>query len=153
MTMVVGAENLARSKAPLPEARVRVAWKVKAMTAPGKPIATCVVQDVSAGGARLSVPPDTSLPDRFSLYLPLRDETHAVEVRWRREDACEVGVAFLNPGEVIAPDAPFQDDFRAEDDVREDPLRAHIKQLEEHIQKLDTRLSTLMERVTRLEFR
>ncbi len=72
--------------------RVRVAWKVKAITAAGAAV-TCTVQDVSDGGARLSVPPEAELPERFHLYFPLRDLSHYVEVRWRKD--AEVGVAFV----------------------------------------------------------
>jgi len=73
--------------------RVRVAWKVKVITASGM-ITTCTVQDVSDGGARLAIPPDAALPDRFHLYYPLRDLSNFVEVRWRKEG--EIGVAFID---------------------------------------------------------
>jgi hypothetical protein len=74
--------------------RVRVSWKVRAITSTSESFVTCVVQDVSSGGARLSVPIDAELPDQFRLHFPLRDITHDVQVRWRGTG--EIGVAFVD---------------------------------------------------------
>ena len=76
--------------------RFRVGWKVKAITASGA-LVSCTVQEVSEGGARLSVPADALLPDCFHVYFPLRDVSHFVEVRWRRD--LEIGVAFMDAQE------------------------------------------------------
>ncbi len=70
---------------------MRVGWKVKAITASGA-LVPCTVQEVSEGGARLSIPADVLLPDCFHVYFPLRDLSHFVEVRWRKD--LEVGIAF-----------------------------------------------------------
>jgi hypothetical protein len=123
-----------------------VAWKVKAIVSPDEPGPTCVVLDVSAGGARLSIPQDCHLPDRFSLYLPLRKETHEVQVRWRDNEASELGVAF------VSPQASGGQGPEVEHAVQIAQLQAHIEHLQEQLQKTDNRVATLMDRVTRLEF-
>jgi hypothetical protein len=130
---------------PQPAEQVRVAWKVKANLGPGEPEVTCVVTDVSTGGARLSVPRDIHLPDHFSLFLPLKNETHQVEVKWRDHETSEVGVAFL-----AGAGTPSSE---AHSEVRVAQLEAHIQHLEEQIHRMDERLTAVMERVTRLEFR
>ncbi|HEX2554895.1 MAG TPA: PilZ domain-containing protein [Microvirga sp.] len=142
--MAATATALSLEESPRSDARVRVAWKVKAIVAPGEPEVTCVVLDVSAGGARLSVPRDVHLPDRFSLFLPLRNETHAVEVKWRDADTSELGVAFR----AETQGAPAGERTEA----RFAQLEAHIQHLEEQIRRTDERLASLLDRVTRLEF-
>ena len=128
------------------ERRVKAAWKVKAITSPEGPHPTCVVEEVSLGGARLLVPQDAHLPARVSLYVPLRDETHEVEVSWRNDEGSEIGVNFLEPNERPAPKSQL------DPAVRIAQLEAHIDHLEEQNRKLENRVNALMERVTRLEF-
>lgn len=127
-----------------PDARVRVAWKVKAILAPDEPEVTCVVLDVSAGGARLAVPRDAHLPDRFALFLPLRNETHDVTVKWRDDDTSEVGVAFAAEAGGSGPSGPSE--------ARVARLEAHVRHLEEQLHRTNDRIDALMERMTRLEF-
>ena len=129
-----------------PNTRVRVAWRVKAILASGEPDIACIVVDVSPGGAKLSVPQDAYLPDRFSLFLPLKNKTYDVELKWRDTDTSEVGVAFLVVDETIEVDG------QSDTDVRIAQLEAHIRHLEEHIQRTDTRVAALMERMVRVEF-
>jgi hypothetical protein len=57
--------NNAPSDAPL-----HVAWKVKALTSPDGPEISCVVLEVSDGGARLSVPANAAALPTASLFSP-----------------------------------------------------------------------------------
>jgi hypothetical protein len=52
----------------------------------------CLIRDISASGARLELSASVTLPDRFDLYLPHRDETSKVQIQWRRDN--QLGVAF-----------------------------------------------------------
>ena len=52
----------------------------------------CLIRDLSSTGARLEFSASVTLPDRFDLYLPHRDETSKVHVQWRR--GSQIGIAF-----------------------------------------------------------
>jgi hypothetical protein len=52
----------------------------------------CLIRDMSTTGARLELSASITLPDRFDLYLPHRDETCKVHIQWRR--GTQIGVAF-----------------------------------------------------------
>jgi hypothetical protein len=52
----------------------------------------CLIRDMSSTGARLEFSASVTLPDRFDLYLPHRDETCKVHIQWRR--GTQIGVAF-----------------------------------------------------------
>ncbi|HEY7386023.1 MAG TPA: PilZ domain-containing protein [Beijerinckiaceae bacterium] len=52
----------------------------------------CLIRDISATGARLEFSSSVTLPDRFDLYLPHREETCKAHIQWRRGE--EIGVAF-----------------------------------------------------------
>lgn len=52
----------------------------------------CLIRDISSTGARLEVSANVTLPDRFDLYLPHRDETCKVHSQWRR--GSQLGIAF-----------------------------------------------------------
>ena len=52
----------------------------------------CLIRDISGTGARLELSASVTLPDRFDLYLPHRDETCKVHSQWRR--GTQLGVAF-----------------------------------------------------------
>ena len=54
--------------------------------------AGCVVQNLSATGARLRVPNFTKLPAEFDVLLLKTKSTRRVALRWRRGDV--VGVEF-----------------------------------------------------------
>jgi hypothetical protein len=47
---------------------------------------------MSSMGARLELSESVTLPDRFDLYLPHRDETWRAHLQWRRDG--QIGVAF-----------------------------------------------------------
>jgi PilZ domain len=64
----------------------------------------CLIRDLSASGARLELSASVTLPDRFDLYLPHRDETCKVQIHWRRDN--QLGVAFEQVES--APAAPPQ---------------------------------------------
>jgi hypothetical protein len=90
----------------------------------------CVVRDLSDGGARLQIGHHVAVPDRFDLYVPLKETTYRVQVRWRRNE--EVGVMF-NTGGMEAPASPGAEDLnqriqRLEDEVRE--LRQWVSALQ-----------------------
>src|SRR5215213_1541740 len=39
----------------------------------------CIVRDISSGGARLALTHQNVLPDKFELYVPLKEKTYLVE--------------------------------------------------------------------------
>ena len=80
------------------------------------------------------------------MFLPLKNKTYDVELKWRDTDTSEVGVAFLVVDETIEVDG------QSGTDVRIAQLEAYIRHLEEHIQRTDTRVAALMERMVRVEF-
>src|SRR3712207_309685 len=75
---------------------------------------------MSSTGARLELSASVTLPDRFDLYLPHRDETCKVHIQWRRNN--QLGVAFEQATE-SAPAAPPQPQDVA---ARVQPLEAEI---------------------------
>jgi PilZ domain len=64
----------------------------------------CLIRDISPTGARLELSGSVTLPDRFDLFLPHRDETCKVHTHWRRGN--QLGVAFDQVES--APAAPAQ---------------------------------------------
>jgi hypothetical protein len=92
----------------------------------------CVVRDISATGARLAITHVNSLPDRFELYVPLKEKTYNVEVRWRADE--DLGVAFLTGQESIPN--PFDQD-----------LGARVRHLESEVIALHDILAKLMTKV------
>jgi hypothetical protein len=70
----------------------------------------CLIRDISSTGARLEFSSSVTLPDRFDLYLPHREETCKAHIQWRRGE--EIGVAFdtiesaAPPPPAAAPAAP-----------------------------------------------
>lgn len=59
----------------------------------GRKPAECTITDISATGARLTLPDGFDCPENFDLYIPSRDETKHAKVRRVTEDG--VGIAFL----------------------------------------------------------
>jgi hypothetical protein len=53
---------------------------------------SCTLRNQNAGGAELKVAPESRVPDRFLLYVPVDGIAYRAEVRWRRND--HVGVQF-----------------------------------------------------------
>jgi hypothetical protein len=72
--------------------RLRSFLKGRVLFNGGQSSLDCLIRDMSSTGARLEISASVTLPDRFDLYLPHRDETCRVHLQWRR--AGQIGVAF-----------------------------------------------------------
>jgi len=93
----------------------------------------CVVRDISATGARLGLHHQHSLPDKFDLYVPLKERTYSVQVRWRADD--DLGVMFLT-GHEATMSPPEDRDLSA----RVAHLEAEVAELHRILEKLMTRV-------------
>jgi uncharacterized protein YceH (UPF0502 family) len=93
----------------------------------------CVVRDISATGARLALAQHNVLPDQFELYVPLKERTYTVQVRWRAEE--DIGVMFLEKHEAAAT-ASAADDMLA----RVEHLEAEVAALHDILAKLMSRI-------------
>ena len=90
--------------------RLRSFLKGRVLFNGGQNSLDCLIRDISSTGARLELSASVTLPDRFDLYLPHRDETCKVHIHWRR--GSQLGVAFdhvesapaavLQPGDVAS---------------------------------------------------
>lgn len=89
----------------------------------------CVVRDISATGARLAISHHHVLPDRFELYVPLKERTYPVQVRWRADE--DLGVMFID-GQNVAVRSPADSDLHA----RVEHLEAEVAALHAIIEKL-----------------
>ena len=101
--------------------RLRSFLKGRVLFNGGQNSLDCLIRDVSATGARLELSASVTLPDRFDLYLPHRDETCKVHSQWRR--GSQLGVAFDHPD--TAPMAPPQ--------PQPQELTARVQQLEAEV--------------------
>src|ERR687893_1599092 len=72
--------------------RLRSFLKGRVLFNGGQNSLDCLIRDMSSTGARLELSASVTLPDRFDLYLPHRDETCKVHSQWRRGN--HLGVAF-----------------------------------------------------------
>jgi hypothetical protein len=91
----------------------------------------CVVRDISGSGARLALPQNFTLPDRFELYVPLKERTYAAEVRWRGDE--DFGVMFVDGSSPVAE--------RSSDKA----LLDRIERLEAQVRELQSLTKSLME--------
>ena len=67
--------------------------------AAGTDIGTCMIMNISEGGARLSRLESVALPDKFYLLLTKGTTVRRLcEVAWRNESEYEAGVRFLDRG-------------------------------------------------------
>ena len=64
--------------------------------------ASCVVRDLSEGGAKLKVKNQRQVPDMFQLTIELDGLLAKCQVMWRN-DANEIGVKFEAPAVAIPP--------------------------------------------------
>ncbi|MCP5082441.1 MAG: PilZ domain-containing protein [Alphaproteobacteria bacterium] len=64
--------------------------------------ATCVVRDLSEGGAKLKVKDTRQVPEHFQLTIELDGLLAKCEVMWR-SDSNEIGVRFEAPAVAIPP--------------------------------------------------
>jgi hypothetical protein len=95
---------------------------------PKLPRLDCLVRDISAGGARITVAETVAVASRFRLIIPQRNQEIDVCVCWRA--GAEVGVAFE---EAVVPMAA------------QDPLH-RIHQLESEIAELREKLAEMKRR-------
>src|SRR5918997_3066146 len=72
--------------------RLRSFLKGRVLFNGGQNSLDCLIRDISSSGARLELSASVTLPDRFDLYLPHRDETCKVQIQWRRDN--QLGIAF-----------------------------------------------------------
>ncbi len=72
--------------------RLRSFLKGRVVFNGGQSSLDCLIRDMSSTGARLDLSASVTVPDRFDLYLPHRDETCRVHLQWRRGG--QIGVAF-----------------------------------------------------------
>ena len=72
--------------------RLRCFLKGRVLFNGGQSSLDCLIRDMSSTGARLELSASVTLPDRFDLYLPHRDETCRVHLQWRR--GAQIGIAF-----------------------------------------------------------
>ena len=75
--------------------RRRVIKRVKAVFNANGSVIDCVMRDLSLGGARLSCPSPSQIPDQFQLVLVGEREMRDVRVAWR--SLTELDVQFLSP--------------------------------------------------------
>ncbi|ACL57754.1 PilZ domain-containing protein [Methylobacterium nodulans] len=76
------------------EVRLRTFLKGRIVFNNGNASMDCLVRDLSATGARLTLSQTAVLPDAFDLLIPAKDKLYKATLRWRRSDS--VGVAFQN---------------------------------------------------------
>jgi hypothetical protein len=85
--------------------RLRSFLKGRVLFNGGQSSLDCLIRDMSSTGARLELSASVTLPDRFDLYLPHRDETCRAHLQWRR--GAQIGVAFDQvDGAPVMPAAP-----------------------------------------------
>jgi hypothetical protein len=75
--------------------RLRVSIEGKILAPDLSSVVDCMIQDVSAGGALISVRAGTEVPDRFYLWQAQTGTKLECEVRWRRPGL--VGLSFVAP--------------------------------------------------------
>lgn len=88
------------------EERKETNWIAKIRLFDGREIAT-TVKDVSTSGARLAVPEEMELPERFMFRVIGRDFVCAVKLMWRR--GSNVGVQIERVGKLEAKPTPQPD--------------------------------------------
>lgn len=96
---------------------------------------SCMVRDISTGGARIALDSSMDLPDDFDLFIAAHDlQFHRVRLCWRRDDS--LGVSFVPAAERpdqarmflpwIARDS-FPDEFeRVRVEVERDDARPQV---------------------------
>jgi uncharacterized protein YceH (UPF0502 family) len=98
----------------------------------GQSTLDCVIRNISEDGAKLALPAEVALPDRFDLAVPQRNKTYRATMAWRRGG--EVGVS-LEDASVATP----------EDAALDAVLRQRIRMLEAEIAQLKNRILQLTE--------
>ncbi|WP_430911797.1 PilZ domain-containing protein [Methylobacterium sp. sgz302541] len=109
------------------ETRQRVFLKGRIVFNNGASSMDCLVRDMSATGARVSLSETTILPEVFDLYIAQKDRTYRCKLAWRREDG--VGVTFAEEQARTAPGSPAAGDT-GETDASTGVLLRRIGELE-----------------------
>jgi|SRR5215207_8116136 len=94
----------------------------------GQSTLECVIRNISEDGAKLAVPAEVALPDRFELAIPQRQKSYRAAMAWRRGD--EVGVSLEDPS-------------AEPDQAAEAVLRRRIRALEAELTQLKSRIAQL----------
>lgn len=89
--------------------RLRSYLRAKVIFPNNLSVMDCIVRDISESGARLWISKHEIVPDRFDLYIVLKERTYPVAVRWRSEE--EIGVEFL-PQAADADEEPSEADLK-----------------------------------------
>ena len=92
----------------------------------------CLIRDISEQGARLIFSSTVAIPDDVDLYIPQKDLTLHVHVKWRHGD--EIGVAFVAVVQSAGSSVPEQDGA-----------------LDERVQRLEAEVAALRRTVKRLQ--
>lgn len=127
--------------------RIRTVLKAEIRHSGGLINTPCTVRDLSDTGARIELPGDVTLPDRFDLYIEKRHAARPAVVK--RRHGTEVGVAFLDvpPPEVApAPSAAAASVASAAPAVRAEPAAS----LADRVSKLEAEHAVLQEIVRKL---
>ncbi|MFE1600957.1 PilZ domain-containing protein [Methylobacterium sp. ID0610] len=83
------------------EARLRTFLKGRIVYNNGNASMDCLIRDLSATGARLTLSQTAVLPEVFDLHIPAKDKLYRATLRWRRSDG--VGVLFQEDRVPVAP--------------------------------------------------
>lgn len=68
------------------------------ISADGRPLRPCVIEDASEGGAMLVIDDVNTVPNHFRLLLSPTAQTHReCLVRWRRPGPGHIGLQFAKP--------------------------------------------------------
>ena len=86
----------------------RVEWNTTGkIVVDGRTICSCVISNLSSGGANISGVVSSEIPDRFELHFPEVIAPRLCRVTWRRET--ELGVRFLPSARAGQPRATVKD--------------------------------------------
>jgi hypothetical protein len=86
---------------------------------------SCMVKDISSGGARIAVKRHMDLPETFELYIAAHDlQVRRARVCWRNGDFA--GVAFSTEEADLAPAAHAPEALRFEDCLEQAAMPAHL---------------------------
>jgi hypothetical protein len=86
----------------------RVEWNTAGkIVVDGRTICSCIISNLSSGGANISEVVSTEIPDRFDLHFPEVIAPRACQVSWRRDN--ELGVRFLASANGRQPKAATKD--------------------------------------------
>lgn len=86
---------------------------------------SCMVKDISTGGARIALKRHMDLPETFELYIAAHDlQVRRARVCWRHGDFA--GVAFSAADADMAPAAHASEELRFEDCLDQAAMPAHL---------------------------